>query len=143
MKPHGSAGGELIVTAEQVLAGLDGRWLDRLRADVRGRTVVFVGYRGCDLYFQPVWNTVFSEAAAVVWFDKWTGGEMSEAAYKRLLLHRVSESGRLTLEPSAPFPPGVSPGAKPNPSWDFVAPARRRTTADIFLLAAQSAERNP
>ena len=52
MKPHGSADGHLVVTAEQVLAGLDAVWLERLRADVDGRTVVFVGYRGRDLDFR-------------------------------------------------------------------------------------------
>ncbi|MGD0063980.1 MAG: SIR2 family protein [Streptosporangiaceae bacterium] len=121
MKPHGSAGGQLIVTAEQVLGGLDGRWLDHLAADIRGRTVVFVGYRGRDLDFHPVWDKVLSPAAAVVWFDKWSDGQMNEAAYKRQLLRQVNANGRLTLAPPAPFPAGTLPSAEPNPSWDFIA----------------------
>lgn len=121
MKPHGSAGGQLIVTAEQVLAGLNDRWLNCLAADIRGRTVLFVGYRGRDLDFHAVWDTVLSQAVSVVWFDRWSGSEMAEASYKRLLLRQVNESGRLHLPPPVSFPAGTSPNAEPNPSWDFVA----------------------
>lgn len=117
LKPHGSVGGDLIVTAEQVLAGLDDTWLERLRADARGRTVVFVGYSGHDLDFQPIWDDVLTDAPAVLWFDRWCGGQMAEAAHKRMLLRRTDASGRLTLVPPAP----VLPGADPNPSWDFIA----------------------
>jgi len=121
LKPHGSAGHRLIVTAEQVLAGLGARWLDRLRTDARGRTVAFVGYSGHDLDFQPVWDDVLADAADVLWFDTWTGGAMRQAAHKQLLLRRTDASGRLTLVRPAPIPAGARPGAEPNPSWDFIA----------------------
>lgn len=121
MKPHGSAGGQLIVTAEQVLAGLDDPWHERLAADIRDRTVVLVGYRGRDLDFHPVWNTVLSRAAAVVWFDIWSASEMVEAAYKRQLLRRVDDRGRLTLASPVPFPACTPTSVRPNPSWDFIA----------------------
>ena len=136
MKPHGSAGGQLIVTAEQVLAGLDDRWLNRLAEDVRGRTVLFVGYRGRDLDFHPVWDTVLSQAVAVVWFDRWSAGEMEEASRRRLLLRQVNESGRLELAAPASFPAGTSAGAEPNPSWDFVAWCldRHLITVDMGLV---------
>jgi hypothetical protein len=136
MKPHGSAGGQLIVTAEQVLAGLDDRWLSRLAEDVRGRTVLFVGYRGRDLDFHPVWDTVLSHAVAVVWFDRWPAGEMEEASRKRLLLRQVNESGRLELAAPASFPAGTSTDAEPNPSWDFVAWCldRHLITVDMGLV---------
>ncbi len=131
MKPHGSAGGKLIVTAEQVLAGLDDKWLERLREDTDGRTVVFAGYRGRDLDFQPVWDKVLGDAPEAVWFDRWSDGEMAEAGHKRLLLRRAEESGRLTLAPPAPLPPGAPPGAEPNPSWDFVSWCQDRGLVDI------------
>jgi hypothetical protein len=54
-----------------------------LRSDVRGRTVLFIGYRGRDLDFQPIWDQVLSDAAAVVWFDRWADGNMSDARFKR------------------------------------------------------------
>ena len=131
MKPHGSAGSELIVTAEQVLAGLKPEWLARLRADVRDRTVVFVGYRGRDLDFQPVWDDVLCEAAEVVWFDRWQNDEISEAAHKRLVARRADADGRLTLALPAPLPSGVPSTATPNPSWDFVAWCQDRELIDI------------
>lgn len=121
LKPHGSAGGELIVTARQVIGRLDDKWVERLRSDVRGRTVLFIGYRGRDLDFQPIWDDVLSDAAAVVWFDVWTGGEMSEAAFKRKLLAGVDARGKLELAPPAPLPPGAYSDARHNPSWDFIA----------------------
>jgi len=131
MKPHGSVGGSLIVTAAQVLAGLDGAWLERLRADVDGRLVVFVGYRGRDLDFQSVWDIVLEKASGVVWFDRWVGGELFEADHKRLLLRRVAARGDLVFAPPAPLPPGVPAGAPPNPSWDFAAWCGDHHLADV------------
>jgi hypothetical protein len=97
LKPHGSVGGELIVTARQVIERLGDTWLERLRSDIYGRTVLFIGYRGRDLDFQPVWDEVLSEAAAVIWFDVWADGQMSEAAFKRKLLAGVDARGKLEL----------------------------------------------
>jgi hypothetical protein len=121
LKPHGSVGGKLIVTARQVIEELGSRWEERLRSDVRGRTVLFIGYRGRDLDFQPIWDRVLSEAAEVVWFDIWADGKMKEAADKRALLAKVHARGKLTLEPPAPLPSGAVAGPKNNPSWDFIA----------------------
>ncbi|MGH3170233.1 MAG: SIR2 family protein, partial [Trebonia sp.] len=121
LKPHGSVGGNLVVTARQVIGKLGGKWEERLRADVRGRTVLFIGYRGRDLDFQPLWDEVLSEAATVVWFDRWAGDAMSEATFKRKLLAGVNARGKLKLAPPAPLPPGARPDAAHNPSWDFIA----------------------
>lgn len=113
MKPHGTLGGRLIVTAEQVLARLEDAWLEQLRADVSGRTVVFVGYSGNDLDFRPVWDDVLQAAAHVLWFDR--SDDPVAQARKRVLLRRVAASGRLE------FPPCRSiAGHPPNPSYDFV-----------------------
>jgi hypothetical protein len=131
MKPHGSVGGKLIVTAAQVLAGLDATWLEQLRADVDGRTVIFIGYRGRDLDFQPVWDDVLRSAARVLWFDKWADGRPVEATRKRLMLRRVDARGDLRFPCPAPFPAGVSKGALPNPSWDFIDWCRRREFGDV------------
>jgi hypothetical protein len=126
LKPHGSFGGELIVTAEQVLRGLDPAWAARLRADVSGRTVVFLGYRGRDLDFQPIWDDVLATARRVLWFDR---ADPDEHRRKRLLLRRADDEGRLELRPNVARPPGAPPG-DPNPSWDFVHWCRCEGLAD-------------
>lgn len=100
------------VTAEQVLGRLEDGWLDRLRADVSGRTVVFVGYSGNDLDFRPVWDDVLQAAAHVVWFDR---DDPVAQARKRVLLRRVAAAGRLEFPPCRPVA-----GHPPNPSYDFV-----------------------
>lgn len=121
MKPHGSIGGELIVTSQQVLAGLDQAWLERLSADIDGRLVVFLGYSGRDLDFQPVWGTVLATAAKVLWFDVWDDGQPADHTRKKALLWRVDARGDLIFPRPAPLPPGVLADAAPNPSWDFIA----------------------
>ena len=131
LKPHGTVGGSLIVTARQVIGELPDAWKDRLRSDVRGRTVLFVGYRGRDLDFQPIWDEVLSEAAEVIWFDVWADGMMSEAEEKRKLLSRVNASGKLTLARPAPPAPGVPSSPRHNPSWDFIAWCQDRHLIDI------------
>jgi SIR2-like domain len=131
LKPHGSAGGELIVTARQVLGRLGERWEERLRSDIRGRTVLFIGYRGRDLDFQPIWEDVLRDAAAVVWFDRWADGEMNEAAFKRKLLAGVNTRGELELAPPALLPPEVRSDPEHNPSWDFIAWCQDRGLIDI------------
>lgn len=131
LKPHGTAGGELIVTARQVIGRLGERWAERLRSDVHGRTVLFIGYRGRDLDFQPIWDEVLSDAAAVVWFDRWADGEMSEAAFKRKLLAGVDARGKLELASPAPHPPGAPSNPGHNPSWDFIAWCQDRGLVNI------------
>jgi hypothetical protein len=68
LKPHGSLGGPLIVRSEQVLAGLPSAWEAKLRADVAGRTVMFLGYSGRDLDLRPLWSDVLAAAERVIWF---------------------------------------------------------------------------
>lgn len=131
LKPHGSIGGPLIVTARQVIEKLDDEWEHRLRADVHGRTVLFIGYRGRDLDFQPIWDDVLSAASEVIWFDVWTNGEMNEAAFKRGLLAGVNAHGKLELALPAPFPAGAPTAAKHNPSWDFIAWCQDRHLVDV------------
>jgi hypothetical protein len=86
---------------------------------------------GRDLDFQPIWDEVLSDAAAVVWFDRWADGEMSEAAFKRKLLAGVGACGKLELAPPAPLPPGAPSNAEHNPSWDFIAWCQDRGLIDI------------
>jgi hypothetical protein len=131
LKPHGSVGGRLIVTSRQVTRRLDDPWLRRLRSDAAGRIVLFIGYRGCDPDLQQVWPEVLRDAAAVYWFDRWAGGQMYQARYKRQLLRDVDAGGRLQLMPPAPLPPGVSPDARHNPCWDFIAWCQDRSLVRI------------
>jgi hypothetical protein len=113
LKPHGTVTGQVIVDSEQVLRPLGRDWESRLRADVRGRTVVFVGYSGRDLDFQPIWDSVLSEAREVVWFDF---ADPDDEARRAAIVRRVAGSGRLRF----PRWPPPSPGARANPSADFV-----------------------
>ncbi len=126
LKPHGTAGGQLIVDADQVLRGLDPAWLQRLRADVAGRTVVFIGYRGRDLDFHPVWADVLKSAAEVLWFDYPVADAdgLSERQRKVRLVGGAVD--RLTFRDAQP---DLAHG--PNPSWDFVAWARRERLATV------------
>ena len=127
LKPHGTLGGELIVDAEAVLRGLPPAWEERLRADVSGRTVVFLGYRGFDLDFQPIWDDVLATAEDVLWFDL---PDPAADRHKRLLLAGKEAAGRLHLRPPVPRPAGAPPGG-PNPSWDFVHWCRAEGLADV------------
>jgi hypothetical protein len=126
-KPHGTLGGRLIVNAEEVLQGLPTAWEERLRADVRGRTVVFLGYRGFDLDFQPLWDDVLAAAGDVLWFDL---PDPAEDRHKRLLLAGKEAAGRLHLRPPVPAPPGAASDG-PNPSWDFVHWCRSEGLVDV------------
>lgn len=114
LKPHGTVTGELIADSEQVLLGVRPDWEARLRADVAGRTVAFVGYSGHDLDFQPIWDDVLHDAAQVLWFDLPLAAD--ERRRRRAMLRRVDASARLSF----PASPPATPGARPNPSWDFV-----------------------
>lgn len=117
MKPHGSLGGDLIATAEQVVRGLDEGWLAQLRRDLDDiDTAVFLGYSGRDLDFHPYWDDALSRVRRLVWFDL----PGADCAFKEALLPKTVARGALELpEPAAP-PPDVDPGARPNPCWDFL-----------------------
>ena len=119
LKPHGTLTGQLIVTADQVLKGLEPPW-ERQRADVEGRTVIFVGYSGWDLDFQPLWNDALQAADTVLWFDM---PDPAEQERKRRLLHAVERSGWLEF-PQRSTP---TPGTRPNPFVGLrgVVPAAR------------------
>lgn len=122
LKPHGTLGRELIVTAEQVLEGLDPRWEQRLREDTRGRTVLFIGYSGRDLDFHPIWDDVLRGADRVLWVGK------DDEERKRLILRGVDASGRLDFVGPAATP---APGHQPNQSWDFVDWCQRNGLATV------------
>lgn len=147
VKAHGSLGGRLIVAADQVLAGLPDAWRARLVADVAGKTVVFLGYSGRDLDFQPVWNDVLASAKEVVWFEQRCPYDTSRVVneqHKRFLLRDVDARGALMFPPPATRPAGVAAGARQNASWDFVAWCRDQGLADIDLdLARQLFEPLP
>ena len=137
LKPHGTLTGQLIVTADQVLKGLEPSWERQLRADVEGRTVIFVGYSGWDLDFQPLWNDALQAAGTVLWFDM---PDPAEQERKRGLLHAVERSGRLEFPQRSP----PTPGARPNPSWDFVEWCQQHDLIDIDDgLVARLHERIP
>lgn len=134
LKPHGSVGGRMVFTAAQVLAGLDEAWRSRLRSDVSGRIVIFIGYSGRDLDFQPLWNSVLATAEQVLWFDF---PDREDEQRKRHLLRTVDADGRLSFP--APDAPGQS-----NPSWEFVRWCQRRDLVDIdSALVTRLLERVP
>ncbi len=124
VKPHGTLAGRLIVDSEDVLRGLAEVWQRRLQADVRDRTVVFVGYSGRDLDFQPIWDDILRDAVQVLWFDM---PDENEQQRRRVLLRGVAEAGRLSFPTGLP----VSPGAQPNPSWDFALWCRDQGLVDV------------
>lgn len=134
VKPHGSIGGELIVTADHVLRGLEEPWRERLRKDVRDRTVVFVGYSGRDLDFQPMWDSVLADARRVLWFDQpdeKAPGRMADEARRGLLLRGVAARGALRFMP-APAPPlSFGSHARPNAAADFVSWCVREDLVDV------------
>ncbi|MET8232806.1 SIR2 family protein [Micromonospora sp. NPDC005298] len=107
-KPHGSLPGDLIVTARQVLVGLDQRWREALTEAVRHRVVAFIGYSGRDFDFQPLWDGILAEATAVMWFYRPEDGVDEEGRLARLL-RSCATKGTLFTVPS------------PNPSREFVA----------------------
>jgi hypothetical protein len=118
LKPHGTIGGRLIVTADQVLQRLDPGWEGQLRRDVTGRTVILVGYSGRDLDFHPTWDDVLAAAERVIWFG--TG----DTKRKRLILRGVDAAGRLDFPaPAPPVPanvptnPGTSSTGANGTSW--------------------------
>lgn len=131
LKPHGSLGGQLVVTAEQVLAGLAPEWLAQLRRDVAGRVVIFLGYGGRDLDFHPVWDDVLANAVRVLWFDYANVDRDS----RRLLLRRVHARGDLEFADPYPPPKGADHD-KQNPSWDFVAWCVENDLVDLDTHAA-------
>jgi hypothetical protein len=142
LKPHGTLGGKLIVTSEQVLQGLEPWWLERLRRDVAGRVAVFIGYSGRDLDFRPVWDDVLSTATEVLWFDAppVNGWSRHEQDRKRRMLPSVHAAGRLRF----PEHPEDVPGSA-NPSWVFVQWAREAGLArvddgDVDALNGQTAD---
>lgn len=115
LKPHGTINSRLIVTAEDVIGGLDASWARQLREDVNDRIVAFVGYRGRDLDFQPIWPDVLADAKRVLWFDFHVKEEQDR---KQRLLAAIDQAGNLEFPPHA-FPPAGVPAAH-NPSWDFI-----------------------
>jgi SIR2-like domain len=140
VKAHGSLGGPLIIGAEQVLTPLPSGWVDRLRTDVTDRIVIFVGYSGRDLDFQPIWNSVLENAREVLWFerpDPCDPPRVVDERRKRLLLVDIDRRGRLTFPPPVAPPEGVA-ATNPNPSWDFLAwcSSRRLVDVDAALVSA-------
>ena len=99
LKPHGTLGGQLIFTADQVLQELDGHWESRLRHDVQDRVVIFVGYSGRDLDFQPIWDDVLESAARVLWFDL---PDEQDWERKAQLLRGAAHSNRLEFHDAHP-----------------------------------------
>jgi SIR2-like domain len=108
-KPHGSLPGPLIVTARQVLKGIDREWKEALGRAVADRLVVFVGYSGRDIDLLPLWDDVLTLSRTVLWFDFLDDAE--RARREALLPTTIAARGMLEFAPS-------SEGS--NPSSDFV-----------------------
>lgn len=101
LKPHGTLGGRLVFTAEDVLAPVSGAWHDRLSCDIAASdTVLFVGYRGRDLDLQPLWNGLVGERR-VLWFDM---PDAHEQDRKRVVLRRADLAGTLEFPPAGRLP---------------------------------------
>ena len=122
MKPHGSLGGDLIATTEQVVRGLDEGWLAELHRNLDDiDTAVFLGYSGRDLDFHPYWDDVLGRVRRLVWFDL----PSADRAFKESLLPQTVARHALELPRPAAPPPGVDPAAaRPNPCWDFLVCCR-------------------
>jgi tetratricopeptide (TPR) repeat protein len=133
-KPHGTLSRKMIFAVEDVLKPLDAQWEEALRADVRGRTAVFIGYRGRDMDFQPLWADVLSEAASVVWFQRFEGPDGHEEQNRLLSLIAGVPGGRTPAFPEIQ----QRAGGKLNPSWDFVnwCQEQHLTTVSSASLAA-------
>ncbi|HEY0168186.1 MAG TPA: SIR2 family protein [Jatrophihabitans sp.] len=117
MKPHGSLGGDLIATTEQVVRGLDEGWLAQLRRDLDDiDTAVFLGYSGRDLDFHPYWDGILGGVRRLVWFDL----PGADRAFKESLIPQTVARGALELPGPAAPPPSVDSAAWPNPCWDFL-----------------------
>lgn len=122
-KPHGTLGGPLISTSQDVLQPLGEDWLGALRAATSGRIVVFIGYSGLDFDFHPHWNEVLVEAHEVVWF---AFDEPAEQARIRRMLPDVDRRQKLSFVLADPAVP-----ASRNPSFEFLRWWRRNGLGDI------------
>ena len=134
VKPHGTLGGQLIVGSDQVLRGLTERWRERLTRDTAHRTVVFLGYSGRDLDFQPVWDSVLGDTRKVLWFDQPdpdSPGQVIDEARRRLLLRRVDARGALRFMPAEPPPASTGPGSAHNSAADFVRCCSEQTDVTV------------
>lgn len=133
LKPHGTLGGRLIATAEQVVRGLDEQWRRQLEHDLSGRaTVVFLGYSGRDLDFHPYWDSMLSGVRRILWFDF---PDEDGRAFKRTLLSGAARRGALSFPgPFAP-PPGIA-RTEVSPCWDFVYWCHKEGLAEVPADAA-------
>jgi hypothetical protein len=130
-KPHGDLASRMLFQASDVMAGQPKVWETALRAAVKNKIVVFVGYSGNDLDFRPIWDDVLTHARSVVWFCF-----PHEKDGKRDLLRQVHARGQLVLPDPTPAVP------RSNPTADFVAWCRDHrlidvTDADLLELAAR------
>ena len=117
-KAHGSLGGPLVATSEQVISGLDPLWLEQLEADLHGRsTAVFLGYSGRDLDFHLHWDNALRQIEKVIWFDV---PDPIGREYRSSLLPMAVARGALDMPDPWPLPEWAPSGSPPNPSWDFL-----------------------
>lgn len=132
-KPHGTLSGQIVVGADQVLAGLPEDWASTLGEHVAGRVAVFVGYSARDLDFRPLWRQVLSRANSVHWFVM---PDDDERDYIRRVV-----GVPVTFWPHLPPPSG-----RANPSADFVSWCLSSgLVADVppDLVAAMGGDRRP
>jgi SIR2-like domain len=78
----------LVFSSGQVLVSLPEPWARRLRADLEGRDVLVLGYRGADVDLYPLLLESLPKARTVRWFD--TGAVEREILERFPFLERVS-----------------------------------------------------
>jgi hypothetical protein len=120
LKPHGSLGGELIFTSDDVLMPLSALWRERLRSDMHDSDlVVFIGYSARDLDLQPLW-TEFTVGKSVRWFD------FPDKAEQTRKLAILRKAGQVSFPESLPNDSGQL-----NPDADFVTWCLDNGLADV------------
>lgn len=118
LKPHGSLGGRLTVTPEDVLRPVDPAWLTRFRVDIAASdTVILLGYSGRDYDFQGQWEQAIT-TQTVLWFDFPDRGDGDRDRMRRLFA-TADTAGRLTFPPPA-VTTAATDEERINPCRDFV-----------------------
>ena len=124
LKPHGTVGGPLAVTPEDVLRPIDPEWLARFHADIAASdTVVLLGYSGRDYDFHTHWERSIT-TQNVIWFDFPDRRDGDRDRMRRLFI-TADADGRLTFP--APEETVTTTGeSQINPCRDFVLWCRAR-----------------
>lgn len=137
LKPHGTLGGRLAVTPDEVLAPIEPAWLQRFRADIdASTTIILLGYSGRDYDFHTEWDNAVT-GQDVLWFDFPDRGDGDRDRMRRLF-GGADSAGRLSFPPPTPQ---LSPTGDTvfNPCWDFIAWCRDRDLVDTVTASQMTA----